>query len=80
MHIGPWEGVLLPGTTACLQGGVSRPLILQEAAIQGPIVLKEAPVNLGPVISGVYSKSLGSALSGGPDHAWQSEAGHYYRP
>lgn len=53
-------------------------MILQEAAIQGPVVSEEAPVNLGPVLSGVFPGTQGgpSALSSDPDHAWQSEAGH----
>lgn len=49
MHMGPWEGALLPGRTARLLGGLGGPLILQENAIQGPRVLEETPVNLSPV-------------------------------
>lgn len=40
VHIGPWEGALLPGRAAWLQGRESGPSILQEAANQGPVVLE----------------------------------------
>lgn len=58
-------------------------MILQEAAIQGPVVSEEAPVNLGPVLSGVYPGTQGgpSALPSGPDpcmavRSWPPTTGH----
>lgn len=58
-------------------------MILQEAAIQGPVVSEEAPVNLGPLLSGVYPGTQGgpSALPSGPDpcmavRSWAPTIGH----
>lgn len=44
----------------------------------GPCGLGRAPIHLGLVLFGVYSRSWGrsSAFSSGPGHAWQSKAGH----
>lgn len=64
---------------SCLAAGTGEWALDSPGSCQpGPCGPGRAPVHLGPVLSGVYSRSWGrsSAFSSGPDHTWQSKASH----